>query len=159
MNTGSLNVLGRLHLGLSTGSNLISTLSFFHFLLLLLGFLGSGGTGGLLDGFRFGTLGNDFFPGGTDDSTLDLDGLAGATLGDFLGGSLLVETTVEDGPAEFTGILLGLEVGGTLTVQQTEGLGVTTDKDDTMAGINLGTRKGTNFGPKEKIISISSQLF
>lgn len=119
LNLGSLNLLGRLHVG-TTGIgvlDLFSTLGSFHVLLLLLGVFGGGGTGGLLDGFGFGTLGSNFFPGGTDDGTLNLDGLAGTTLGNFLGGSLLVETTVEDGPAEFTGILLGLEVGSAFTVQ------------------------------------------
>lgn len=153
MNTGRFHVLGSLHLGLSTSTgilDLISALSIFQFLLLLLGFFGSSGTGSLLDRFRLGTLGNNFFPSSTNDGTLNLDGLAGTALGNFLGSSLLVETAVEDGPAEFTGILLGLEMSSALAVQQTEGLGITTDKDDTMAGINLGTRKGTNFGPTER---------
>ena len=141
--------MGSLHVG-TTGPgilNFISTLGSFHFLLLLFGFLGGSSAGSLLNTFGFGTLGNDFFPGGTDNGTLDLDGLAGTALGNFLGGSLLVEAAVEDGPVEFTGVLLGLEVGSALSIQQTEGLGITTDKDDTMTGINLGTREGTNFGP------------
>ena len=144
--------MGGLHV--STGRagvlDLIGTLGSFHILLLLLGFLSGSSASGLLDGFGFGTLGNNFFPGGTDNGTLDFDSLAGTALGNFLGGSLLVETTVEDGPVELTGVLLGLEVGSALAVQQTEGLGITTDIDDTMTGINLGTREGTNFGPRER---------
>lgn len=152
LDTGGLDVLGSLHLGLSTGRtsvlNLFSALSSFHFLLLLLGFFSGSSAGSLLDSFGFGALGNDFFPSSTNNGTLNLDGLASTALGNFLGGTLLVETTVEDGPVELTGVLLSLEVGSTFTVQQTERLGITTDKDDTMAGINLGTREGTNFGPK-----------
>ena len=119
LNTGSLDLLGRLHVGTTrTGSlDLFGTLGSFHVLLLLLGFFGGSSAGSLLDGFGLGALGNDFFPGGTDNGTLDLDGLAGTALGNFLGGSLLVEAAVEDGPVEFTGILLGLEVGSALAVQ------------------------------------------
>lgn len=119
LDTGSLDLLGRFHVS-TTGPgilNFISTLGSFHFLLLLFGFLGGSSAGSLLDTFGFGTLGNDFFPGGTDDGTLDFDGLAGTALGDFLGGSLLVETAVEDGPVEFTGVLLGFEVGSALSIQ------------------------------------------
>lgn len=155
LDTGGLDVLGGLHLGLSTSRssvlNLFSALSGFHFLLLFLGFFGSGSTGSLLDSFGFRTLGNNFVPSSTNDGTLNLDGLTGTALGDFFSGTLLVEATVKDGPVKFTGILLSLEVSSTFTIQQTEGLRITTDKDDTMTGINLRTREGTNFGPRKDI--------
>ena len=120
MDTGRLDILSRLGLRLGTSRtgilDLFSALSSFHFLLLILGFLSGSSTGSLLDRFGFRTLGNNFFPSGTNDGTLNLDGLAGTTLGNFLSGTLLVEATVEDGPAEFTGVLLSLEVGSTFTV-------------------------------------------
>ena len=96
------------------------------------------------------TLGHNLFPGSTNDGALDLDHLASALLGDFLGGALLVQTTEEDSPVELTGILLGNKVCGTLVVQQAECLAVTTDKELAVTWVDLGTRKVAHFCSTER---------
>jgi hypothetical protein len=47
---------------------------------------------------------------------VELGGLAGAFLGNFFSGSLLVETTVKDGPVELARILFGQKVGFTFAI-------------------------------------------
>lgn len=107
---------------LSLYLDLLSLLLLLVSLLGSLSSLGSGITGSLADSGRLLALGDDLIPAGTNDSTLELGGLAGALLGDLLGGTLLVEATVEDGPAELAGVLLAEEVSLALTVQETERL-------------------------------------
>jgi hypothetical protein len=82
---------------------------------------------------------------------LHLGGTANLAFVDFLGGSLLVETAVKDGPVEFAGIFLGQKVGSAFSVQEAEEFVIGTDKDFAASGINLGTGKIANFGPKFEI--------
>lgn len=87
--TGSLVLLSHLGLGL--------------LLLLALGkslLAGSSSHLGLLV-----SAGGDGLERGTDDSSLVLNSLARALLGNLLGDTLLVHATVEDGPGKLTGVL------------------------------------------------------
>lgn len=139
----ALRRLGNLYLYLV--SLLLGLLRLF----LGLGSLSGGITSGLTDSRRLITLSNNLFPASTNNSTLEFGGLTGALLGDLLSGTLLVETTVEDGPVEFTGVLLGEEVGFALTVQETEGLAVSTDENLTVSRVDLGSGKVAEFSPKK----------
>lgn len=74
--------------------------------LLVLLALGNGSLAG--GGTNLGLLvaaGVDLLERGTDDTTLVLDGLARALLGDLLGDTLLVESSVNDSPGDLTGVL------------------------------------------------------
>lgn len=120
--------LGGLELGLlralsGSGSlNLLSASLSLLSALLVLGSLDLSGTSSLADGSGLLALSDDLLPSGTNDGALDLDGLAGALLGDLFGGSLLVEATEEDGPVELARVLLLEEVRLAFAVQQAEAL-------------------------------------
>lgn len=128
--------------------NLVSTLLGLISLLLLLGSQKSSITVSLTNLRRLLSLGNNLLPRGTNNGTLNLHNLTGALLGNLLSRTLLMQTTEEDGPVEFTGILLGHKVDGAFTVQQTEGLAVTADKEFTMAWVDFGAGEVANFGSK-----------
>ena len=87
----------------------------------LLGILGS--LTSSLTSFRLlSTLGTDFLPRGTNNSTLVLDS-ATSTLGtDLNRDTLLVDTTVDLGPADFARAQTLQKVRLGLTVDETEGL-------------------------------------
>jgi hypothetical protein len=68
------------------------------------------------------TLGADSIPRGTNNSTFVLDGTTRALLLDFFGDTLLVETTIDGGPSDLTGVQTLKEVGSSLTVDETERL-------------------------------------
>lgn len=96
--TGSLN--------LGDTSRVLSSLGCDLLLLLLV--LSSGESGVTLGLTNFGflvSLGQDGRQVGTDDTTLSLDVLARTLLGDLLGDSLLVDTTVDGGPRDLTRVL------------------------------------------------------
>lgn len=93
-------------------------------LLLLLGLgLGDGGLAGSgTDLGLSGTLGHDGSKVGTDDTTLNLDVLPGALLGDLLCDALLVHATVNLGPGDLAGVLALEEEGLGLGSGEAEGL-------------------------------------
>lgn len=76
----------------------------------------SAGSRGLL------TLGTDCVPGETGNSTFVLDGATTALLGDFFGDALLVEATVDLGPADLARVQALQEQGLGLAVNEAEGL-------------------------------------
>lgn len=76
----------------------------------------SAGSRGLL------TLGTDSVPGQTGNSTFVLDGATTALLGDFFGDALLVEATVDLGPADLARVQALQEQGLGLAVNEAEGL-------------------------------------
>lgn len=69
----------------------------------------------------------DDIEGGTDDSSLGLDGSAGALLGNFLRDTLLVLSSEENGPCNSARVLALQEQRFGFTVLETEDLGVSTD--------------------------------
>lgn len=58
-----------------------------------------------------------------------------------------MKTTEEDGPVEFTGILLGEEVSGAFAVKEAEGLAVAADDQLATTRVDLGSGKVADFGP------------
>lgn len=111
-----------LTLGRTGGLDLLGTLLGLLRFLLLLGSGNISSASSLTDGSRLLTLGNNLLPGGTNDGTLNLNGLASTLLGNFLSGALLVKTTEEDSPVILARILLLQEVRLALAVKQTEAL-------------------------------------
>ena len=74
--------------------------------LLVLLALGNGGlAGGSTDLGLLVAAGVDLLERGTNDTTLVLDSLARALLGNLLGDALLVESAVDDSPGDLTGVL------------------------------------------------------
>ena len=118
--------LGSLELGLATlaSRDCLDLLCLLLVLILLdrLGGVSGSVTGSLAHSRGLLTLGNNLLPAGTDDGALELGGLAATLLGDLLGGALLVEAAVEDGPVKLARVLLGQEVGLALAVEQAERL-------------------------------------
>lgn len=74
-------------------------------LLVLLALGDSGLAGGSTNLGLLVAAGVDLLERSTNDTTLVLDGLARALLGDLLSNSLLVESSVNDGPGDLTGVL------------------------------------------------------
>lgn len=106
----------------NTHLGLLSLLLGILLLLLVLAIAESGGTGSSTDLGLLVALGTDGLPGGTDDSTLVLDGAAVTLLGNLLGDTLLVHATEENGPGDLAGVLALKEKGLGLTVDETERL-------------------------------------
>ena len=74
-----------------------------------------------------------------------LDGTTGSLLGDFLGDSLLVHSPVEDGPADFSGVLALFEKGFGFRGVEAEDLAVSTDEETAPSGVHFAGRKGVEF--------------
>lgn len=93
---------------------------------LVSGNLGVASLGGLTSSSAGGrgllTLGTDSVPGQTGNSTFVLDGATTALLGDFFGDALLVEATVDLGPADLARVQALQEQGLGLAVNEAEGL-------------------------------------
>ena len=64
----------------------------------------------------------------TDNGTLMFDSTTGSLLGDFLGDTLLVHSPIEDGPADFSGVLALEEKGFGFRSVETENFAVSTDE-------------------------------
>jgi hypothetical protein len=120
----------------------------------------AGGSGGLLllgllDGLRAGSGASlrshgaallDDIERSTNDGTLGLDGAAGALLGNFLRNTLAVLATEENGPCNATGVLALEEQRLGLAVLEAEDLGVATDVELTLAGVDSLAREGIVVG-------------
>lgn len=87
----------------------------------------------------------DQFKGSTNNSSLVLDGLSASLLGGLLRDTLLVVSSVQDGPRESSGVLSLLEERSGLGRLESEDLRVTSDKEGTSAGVDLGAGEGINF--------------
>lgn len=111
-------------------------------LLSSLGVLGSGGVSGLGSGV---SLLLDHIERGTDDTSHGLDGLSGSLLGNLLSDSLLVLSSVKNGPGDSSGVLSLLEQRSGLGGVESEDLGVASDEEGTSAGVDLVARKGVEF--------------
>jgi len=114
---------------------------------LLCGTLLLGGVDGRLtsSGSSFGSLVSsllDHIEGGTDDSSLRLNGTAGALLGNFLRDTLLVLSSEENGPGNATGVLALKEKGLGFAVLESEDLAVTTDVELALSRVDLLTGEG-----------------
>lgn len=107
-----------------------------------LGVLGSGGVSGVGSGV---SLLLDHVKRGADDSSHGLDVLSGSLLGHLLGDSLLVLSSVKNGPGDSSGVLSLLEQRRGLGRVESEDLGVTSDEEGTSAGVDLVARKGVEF--------------
>lgn len=121
----TLHLLSR-NLGTSTTStdrlDLVGLADLSLGLLLLLA-LGDGGlAGGSTNLGLLVAAGVDLVERSTDDTTLVLDGLARALLGDLLGHTLLAKTTVSNGPGDLTGVLALQEEGLILGADKAEDL-------------------------------------
>lgn len=132
----------------ASGSNMgsLGGLSSLGLLLLSLGsslgVLGSGGLSGVGSGV---SLLLDHIERSTDNASGGLDGLSGSLLGNLLSDSLLVLSSVENGPGDSSGVLSLLEERGSLGRVESEDLGVASDKEGTSAGVDLVARKGVDF--------------
>lgn len=129
-----LGVLGSISLLLGLG-----------LLLLLLGVQDSLGSGSLSD---FGSLRSsllDDIKRSTDDGSLRLDGLSSLLLVDFLSDTLLVLSSVQDGPRDSSRVLSLLEQSLRLGGAESENLGVTSDEKSATARVDFATRKGIDF--------------
>jgi hypothetical protein len=125
-------------LGRSHRLDFLSPLLGLFSLLLLLGRFHSCITGGLANSLGLLSLGNDLLPADTYDGTLNLDGLAGALLGDLFGGTLLVKATEKGSPVEFTRVLLGEEVSCAFGAGEAECLAVTANEEFAVTRVDLG---------------------
>lgn len=97
------------------------------------------GNGGLASGStHLGLLVSasvDLLERSTNDTTLVLDSLARALLGNFLGDTLLVESAVDDSPGNLTGVLALQEQRLVLGADKAEDLVVTTDVETTLTTV------------------------
>lgn len=120
LNTTLHLLLGDLR-GLRTsglGSGLLGLL-----LPLLLLSLGDSGLSGSISDLGLGSsLGDDRSKVGTDDTSSVLDVLPASLLGDFLRETLLVHSSVDDGPRDLSGVLALQEQGLGLGVEESEDL-------------------------------------
>lgn len=135
-------LLGLRDLGLSTlGSGL-------GVLLLSLGLSELGSLLGLLQSLLSGSLSLsrllvslllDLLQRSTDNGSLVLDGSSGSLLGGLLRDTLLVVSSVQDGPSNSSWVLSLVEQRGRLGGLESENLGVTSDEQGTSTWVNLGT--------------------
>lgn len=99
-----------------------------------------------LSGFWLeGTSLLDQLKGSTNNGSLSLDGLSGSLLSNLLSQTLLVVSSVQDGPRDSSWVLSLVEQRSRLGVLESEDLGVTTDKQSTSTWVDLGTRERINF--------------
>lgn len=135
-----------------------------------LGDVALGGTGGLVGlllkllglGSLLG-LGNSLLSGGlslsrllvsllldelqrsTDDRSLVLDGLSASLLGGLLRDTLLVVSSVQNGPRDSSWVLSLVEQRRGLGGLESENLGVASDEEGTSTWVNLRTGEGVDF--------------
>ncbi|KAI3483990.1 hypothetical protein L1887_53004 [Cichorium endivia] len=108
--------------------------------LLVLLALGNGGlAGGSTDLGLLVAAGVDHVERSADNATLVLDSLARALLGDLLGDTLLVKTTVHSGPGNLTGVLALQEERLVLRADKAEHLVVTADVKTTLTTVGVRT--------------------
>jgi len=124
------------HLACDSGVSLCSTGSVLRLLSLLcalgsssllLALLDSSLTGGGTGFWSLTATLLDHIEGGTDNSTLRLDGTAGSLLGNFLRDTLLVLSAEQDSPGNSAGVLALEEEGFGLSILEAEDLGITAD--------------------------------
>lgn len=139
-----------LSFGLGSLSGGLSSLLGF-LVLFSLGFSGGLSVLGLL---RSSFL--DQFNRGTDDGSLVLDGLSGSSLGGFFRDTLLVGSSVQNGPRDSSGVLSLVEQQGRLRRLESEHLRVPSHEEGTSTGVDLSTRKGVNFNLHLKQVSDTS---
>lgn len=81
----------------------------------------------------------------TDNRSLVLDGLSGSLSGSLLRDTLLVVSSVQDGPGHSSGVLSLVEQRRRLGRLESEHLGVTSDEQGTSTWVDLRTGEGVDF--------------
>lgn len=136
------------NLGGGTGSSKSSLLSLSLSLLGLSSLLGKSQSllsGGLSLSWLLVSLFLDEFQRSTDNWSLVLDGSSGSLLSGLLRDTLLVVSSVQDGPRNSSWVLSLLEQRSGLGGLESEDLGVTSDKQGTSTWVNLRTGEGVDF--------------
>lgn len=80
--------------------------------------------------------------GGTNNSSLDLDGLARLLLGGVVVSNLLVQSSPGLGPDKLGGLLSLVKHVAALGAGQSDGLTITTDEADTVTRVNSSLAEG-----------------
>lgn len=136
------------NLGSGTGSSKRSLLSLSLSLLGLSSLLGKSQSllsGSLSLSWLLVSLFLDEFQRSTDNWSLVLDGSSGSLLRGLLRDTLLVVSSVQDGPRNSSWVLSLLEQRSGLGGLESEDLGVTSDKQGTSTWVNLRTGEGVDF--------------
>lgn len=140
-----LTELGNLR---GTGGSEVGLLGLSLSLLGLGSFLGSSQSllsGGLSLSWLLVSLFLDEVQRSTDNWSLVLDGSSGSLLRGLLRDTLLVVSSVQDGPRNSSWVLSLLEQRSGLGGLESEDLGVTSDKQGTSTWVNLRTGEGVDF--------------
>lgn len=102
-------------------------------------------SGGLSLSWLLVSLLLDLLQRSTDNRSLVLDSSSGSLLRSLLRDTLLVVSSVQDGPSNSSWVLSLVEQRSRLRGLESENLRVTSDKQGTSTWVNLGTREGVDF--------------
>lgn len=111
----------------------------------LLSLLQSVLSGGLSLSWLLVSLLLDLLQRSTDNRSLMLDSSSGSLLGGLLRDTLLVVSSVQDGPSNSSWVLSLVEQRSRLRGLESENLRVTSDEQGTSTWVNLRTREGVDF--------------